>query len=219
MQSCVLNTKYKEDHKIMYQYQVYTRIWHVLNALLFLILIITGLSMAYSNPDAPMVSFKLAVELHNICGIILSVNYLVFFIGNWISNNSKHYRIQWKGLKERLMNQARYYMLGYFRGEKPPYPLNEERKFNPLQAFTYAIAMYAGIPVLIITGWGLLFPEIMLEKFFEVSGMRITSLFHSISGFFLSVFMFIHIYICTIGANPKANFKAILTGWHHSDDH
>lgn len=203
----------------MYQYQVYTRIWHFLNAITFLILILTGLSMAYSNPDAPLIPFRLSVEMHNICGIILSLNYLIFYLGNWISGNRKHYRIQWKGLKERLIKQARYYMSGYFKGEQAPYPLNEERKFNPLQALTYALAMYAGLPVLIITGWGLLFPETILDRIFGLSGLRIADLLHSVTGFLLSVFMFIHIYICTIGADPKGNFRSIITGWHNTDSH
>jgi thiosulfate reductase cytochrome b subunit len=203
----------------MYQYQVFTRVWHFLNALFFLVLIITGISMQYSNPDSPFISFELAMQLHNICGIGLSLNYLVFFIGNWISGNSRHYRIEWKGEKERLMKQARYYLSGYFKKENPPFPMTEDRKFNPLQALTYAIAMYAGLPVLIITGWGLLFPETVLDRVFGVSGLLITDLLHVISGFLLSVFMFIHIYLCTLGANPKDNFRSIITGWHHRGSH
>ncbi|MFC2116490.1 cytochrome b/b6 domain-containing protein [Bacteroidota bacterium] len=201
---------------MIYHYQKYIRIWHMLNALCFLVLILTGLSMQYSNPDSAAIPFSLSVQLHNICGILLSANYLVFFIGNWISGNSKHYRIQWKGEIPRLMKQARYYAFGYFKKEEHPFPLNEDRKFNPLQAFTYAIALYAGVPILIITGFGLLFPETIMSKLFGVSGLVLTDLLHVISGFFLSVFMFIHIYLCTIGSHPLRNFRSIITGWHET---
>jgi thiosulfate reductase cytochrome b subunit len=199
---------------MIYQYPVYIRIWHLLNALFFLLLILTGLSMQYSDPNAPLISFPVSVKMHNISGIGLTLNYLVFFIGNLISKNGRNYRIQWKGEKERLMKQLRYYTRGYFRKENPPFPIGEERKFNPLQAFTYAIAMYAGVPVLFITGWGLLFPETVLEKVFGVSGLLVTDLLHVITGFLLSIFMVVHIYLCTIGAHPISNFRAILTGWH-----
>jgi len=199
---------------MIYQYQVYIRIWHALNALFFLILILTGLSMQYSNPDSPVIPFPVSVHLHNICGIGLTANYLLFFIGNWISGNGKHYRIQWKGLSQRLMKQTRYYVWGYFQGEEHPFPLSEERKFNPLQAFIYAIALYIGVPLLIISGFGLLLPETVLSKILGISGLVLTDLLHVVAGFFLSIFMIAHIYLCTIGAKPLSNFRAILTGWH-----
>ena len=203
---------------MIYHYQVYIRIWHLLNALFFLVLILTGLSMQYSNPDTPMISFSLSVELHNICGVGLTANYLLFFVGNWISGNSKHYRIQRKGIMSRLMIQLRYYVWGYFKREKHPFPLTEERKFNPLQAFIYAIALYAGVPVLIITGWALLFPETNLREAFGVSGLLLTDLLHVIVGFLLSIFMFVHIYLCTIGSHPIKNFKSMITGWHDTHE-
>ena len=204
------------DDQMIYQYPVFIRIWHLLNALFFLVLIFTGLSMQYSNPDAPLISFPISVKLHNICGIGLTINYLLFLIGNFVSKNGKHYRIQWKGIKERLMKQFYYYVRGYFRKEDPPFPIDENRKFNPLQAFTYAIAMYAGVPLLFITGWGLLFPEAILERIFGVSGLLIADLLHVITGFLMSIFMIAHIYLCTIGAHPISNFKSMITGWHES---
>jgi len=199
----------------MYHYQIYTRIWHLLNALFFLVLILTGISMQYSDPDSPFMSFSTSIKYHNICGIGLSFNYLLFFIGNRISGNGKHYRIQWRGERKRLLIQARYYMRGYFYKEEPPFPLTVDRKFNPLQAFTYAIAMYAGMPILIITGWGLLFPGIILDEIFAVSGLVIADLIHVIAGFLMSIFMIVHIYLCTLGSDPGSNFRAIVSGWQH----
>lgn len=205
---------------MIYHYPVFIRIWHFLNAVFFLFLILTGLSMQYSDPNAPLISFPVSVQLHNISGIGLSINYLLFFVGNCISGNGRNYRIKWKGARKRMMKQARYYVWGYFRREKEPFPVNEERKFNPLQAWTYVMVMYVGIPVLIITGWGLLFPETILERIFGVSGLLVTDLVHVIMGFLSSVFMVIHIYLCTLGLNPKGNFRAIITGWHeiHKED-
>ena len=202
---------------MIYHYPLYIRLWHLMNALFFLVLILTGLSMQYSDPDAPLISFSVSVELHNISGTGLTINYLIFFIGNWISKNGAHYRIQWKGMMDRMKKQMRYYAWGYFKKEEHPFPVTAERKFNPLQAFTYAIAMYAGLPVLFISGWGLLFPETVLERVFGVSGLLVTDLVHVITGFLLSIFMIVHIYLCTIGLKPIKNFRAILTGWHEAN--
>ncbi len=198
----------------IYFYPVWLRLWHALNAILFIILIITGVSMQYSDPQYPFIPFAAAVSIHNVCGVILSLNYLIFLLGNIFLPNGKYYKMKWKGLFSRLKVQMHYYLVGLFKGEPPPFPLDRSRKFNPLQKFTYILAMYLGVPLVMITGWALLFPEIIIENVFGGSGIFATIIFHIIIGFLLSIFMIVHIYFSTIGARPSANFKAIVTGWH-----
>jgi len=106
-----------------------------------------------------------------------------------------------------------------FKGEKHPFPVTEKRKFNPLQKLTYVLAMYVALPLLIISGAGLLFPEITLPRFFGVSGLILTDILHITMGFFLSVFMVIHIYTCTLGAKPTSLFWGMISGYHRSEDH
>ena len=62
---------------MIYHYQGFIRLWHLLNALFFLVLILTGLSMQYSDPDTTMIPFATSVKLHNVCGIGLTANYLI----------------------------------------------------------------------------------------------------------------------------------------------
>jgi thiosulfate reductase cytochrome b subunit len=190
----------------------------MLNAIFMLVLIFTGLSMQYSARDSFMIPFHVSVELHNISGIALTASYLIFFIGNIISGNRKHYRLQWHGLRKRMFIQLRYYMFGYLKKQNHPYPVGRERKFNPLQAFTYALIMYIASPLVVISGWGLLFPETILKGVFGVSGLVLTDLLHVIMGFLLSIFMIVHIYTITMGLHPLRNFRAIITGWHHVEE-
>ena len=98
----------------LYLYPGLIRIWHLLNALLIITLIISGLSMQYSDPLNPFIRFDLAVSMHNVAGFVLLFDYMLFIIGNTISKNSRHYRIQLNGLTERLMLQFRYYTYGVF---------------------------------------------------------------------------------------------------------
>ena len=102
-----------------------------------------------------------------------------------------------------------------FHGMKAPYPLSEKRKFNPLQKYFYVFVMYLAVPIIIITGFGLLFPEIIVDEVYNFSGVFLTAVIHSALGFFVSIFLIIHIYVSTIGKNPLDNFKSIITGWHH----
>ena len=98
---------------------------------------------------------------------------------------------------------------------KAPYPLSEKRKFNPLQKYFYVLIMYLAVPLVVITGFGLLFPEIIVNQVYSFSGVFVTAVIHSTLGFFISVFLVIHIYVSTIGKNPLDNFKSIVNGWHH----
>lgn len=198
----------------LYLYPVWVRLWHVTNALMCLILIISGISMQYSNPAFPFIRFDLAVSMHNISGIILTVSYLMFFIGNWSTSNGKHYKIRLKGLIESLIKQGRYYAFGIFKGEPAPFPVSKEMKFNPLQRFTYAITMYVFVPLVFITGWALLFPGMIITNFLGFGGIQLTSLLHVTVGFLISLFLIIHIYFCTIGHSPSSNFKSMINEYH-----
>ena len=62
----------------IYLYPVWVRIWHWLNALLFLVLVLTGLSMQYAAKDSLLFPFNFSVTAHNISGIILIINFLFF---------------------------------------------------------------------------------------------------------------------------------------------
>lgn len=202
----------------LYLYPIWIRLWHVSNALLFLILITTGLSMQYSSPEHQFIHFNVAVSVHNICGMLLTANYLFFLIGNIITPNGRYYKTSFKGIFDRLMIQFKYYTSGIFKGGKPPFPINKERKFNPLQQFTYIVAMYLFVPVIIITGWALLYPEILFNKLLGVSGLKVNDFIHIVTSFLASIFMFVHIYFCTIGATFTSSFKSMINGYHENHD-
>jgi thiosulfate reductase cytochrome b subunit len=198
----------------LYFYPVWLRIWHAINALGIILLIITGISLQ-SGTNSTFINFKLAVNIHNISGIAVTANYLIFFIGNIITKNINYYLIKPMGFIKRPMKQAYYYAWGMFRGMKAPYPLSERRKFNPLQKYAYVAVMYLVVPIVIITGFGLLFPEVILEKVYTLSGIFLTAVTHSAAGFFISIFLLIHLYVASIGKSPAENFKSIITGWHN----
>ncbi len=115
---------------------------------------------------------------------------------------------------ERVMKQFRYYSFGIFKHENAPYPISIERKFNPLQKISYVIIMYVLMPIVILTGVALFLPDILPSKIFGASGIHIIDLLHITTGFILSIFMIVHIYFCTIGKTPLANFKSMFDGYH-----
>jgi thiosulfate reductase cytochrome b subunit len=203
----------------IYFYPIWLRIWHGINALSILVLIFTGINMQYANQNFKLMDFELAVNLHNIFGITVTLNYLLFFIGNMMTSNKKYYRLKMKGLIKRLILQVNYYTSGMFKNENPPFPLNEKRKFNPMQKVTYLLAMYILVPGLIITGLALLFPETIIEEVYSLSGIFMTAVLHASLGFLVSIFLVIHLYVASIGKHPLNNFKSIIDGYHDISGH
>ncbi len=197
----------------IYFYPVWLRIWHGLNAIFILLLIFTGISMQYSDLNSPFIKFDVAVSLHNFGGIALTLSYLLFFTGNIAFGNGRFYRLNFNGLGQSLWKQLRYYAYGVFKGEECPYPVNLNRKFNPLQKISYLFAMYLALPLLFISGWALLFPEFILKKLLGFSGIFLTAQLHIVMGFLVSVFLIVHLYVSTMGKSPVSNFRSIVTGW------
>lgn len=199
----------------VYLYPVWIRLWHLLNLVLFIILIFTGLSLQYVNDEGMFLfSFESAIAWHNVAAFLLTANYVYYVIGNWVSGNGKYYRIKKKKMTSKLIKQFRFYAFGMFQKEEHPFPVSEKRKFNPLQKMSYVLAMYLGMPILIISGFGLLFPELLVGQFLGISGLAISDIIHVSTGFILSVFMVVHIYTCTLGDKPTTLFKSMINGYH-----
>ena len=52
--------------------------------------------------------------------------------------------------------------------------VDEENKFNPLQKITYVIVIYLLMPLLILSGFALLFPEIIIRQLELIAQVRMT---------------------------------------------
>jgi len=205
----------------MYLYPKWVRIWHLFSAILIIILIVTGISMQYTGKDQAffLMDFAKAVRWHNFTAVILTISYIGYVTGNFLTQNGKYYKVGKLNFWSDMGKQLRYYSYGMLKGEKHPFPVTLERKFNPLQKISYVLVMYVAMPLLIISGIGLLLPEITLNKFFGVSGLILTDLLHITTGFLISVFLIIHIYTCTLGSKPSSFFRGIITGYHESENH
>ena len=202
----------------IYLYPVWIRIWHVINALMFLLLIFTGLSLHFSSADFNLLNFQASVGIHNACALIITFNYGVFVRGNLVTKNGKFYRKWRKNLIPKLWKQFVFYAVGIFKKEPHPFPITEKQKFNPLQKVAYVFAMYLGMPLLILSGIALMVPDMIAYKVFNVSGLIFYDVLHIIVGFVLSVFLLIHLYTCTLGDKPGTLFKSMVNGYHEEHE-
>ncbi|QIK37932.1 cytochrome B [Caldichromatium japonicum] len=199
--------------KALYLYPLWVRLWHWINALLFLTLIYSGASMHFSGGDWLM-PFKFAVRVHNSAGILLTIAWIGFIAGNIMTENGRHYLIHIKGFIDQLSVQLRYYAYGIFHNEPHPFHVSAEIKFNVLQQLSYLGVMYGLMPILILSGWWFLFSPYLPENLFGIPGTWAVAMVHLTTAYLLVLFLVVHVYVITTGETLTTNLMAMLTGWH-----
>lgn len=202
--------------KALYLYPVWLRAWHWLNALLFLTSVVTGLSMHFSL--GWLIPFDVAVPVHNASGMLLTLSWIGFVVGNLIGGNGKHYLIDPRTLPRDLWQQVRYYTYGIFVNEPHPFHVSAEHKLNALQTLSYVGVMYGLMPLLILSGWAFLLSSELPETVFDVGTIWIVAMTHLLLSWMMLLFLIVHIYIITTGETVLTNLKAMLTGWHREEE-
>ncbi len=199
-------------------YPTWVRWWHWINAILFVLLIWTGIELHFARPRTAGFGFQTSRVLHNTSGILLTFNYLFFLLGNLVTKNGRYYRLNLGDVTGGMLQQMRFYAWGIFRGEPHPYPHSEERKFNPLQKISYVIVMYTILPLIIISGWLMFFPDKIPMEIVGVPGRLFYALAHTFLGWLVGLFMMVHIYLGTTGNTPLELYEGILRGWTRAPD-
>lgn len=190
-----------------YLYSGVIRLWHWCNALLFILLLLSGILNHFSiGPTAQLVT------LHEICGYALIVVWFAFVFANAITGNARHYRIKFKGWISRCFKQVYFYLIGIMKGDSHPFPASEESKFNPIQQVAYLGVMYGMLPLLIVTGLVSLYPSLLGYAHWGFVA-------HQVMAIISMMFIFVHIYLCTTGDTVTQTFKSMVDGYHRHCGH
>ena len=202
---CSKKSAENEEHKV-YLYSKAVRLWHWCNALLFIILLGSGLLNHFALVSASVMASLVA--WHKVCGYLLIVCWLGFLCVNLFGGNGHHYCIQWSGWFDRAMKQTKFYLVDIIKGADHPFPATQACKFNPLQQIAYLGIMFGLVPLLIVTGFLALNPE-------WLPGVRRWILTgHFMLAVISLFFIFAHIYLCTTGKTATQTFKSMIDGYH-----
>ena len=203
----------------LYVHPLPIRIWHWINAVCFLLMVLTGIQIRYVG-IVSVVSFRSAVVLHNWVGFVIIANFFVWLGFYVFSVRIRAYLPETDVMKmyRGSVRQLLYYGYGIFKGEPSPHHLSIYRKFNPLQSMTYQIVMLFLLPVQAFTGvllWD-------LTRFASVvnflGGVRVVDTVHVLIFIFTVWYMLVHPYLGTLGRTPGAHYKAMFTGWEEIPD-
>jgi thiosulfate reductase cytochrome b subunit len=199
--------------KKIYTITLPERIWHWLNAALFITLAATGMLM-HASARLPALSLAALIEAHNLAALLFILNLIFWFSYQALSGRIRQYLRMEKDMVSRLVIQARFYAFGIFKGGPHPFPVTADSKFNPLQRVTYLGLMFGLVPLQVLTGAVLYGFSQRIEWLSNLPQFRMIALVHTATSYMLIAFLVGHLYLATTGETPLDLVKSMITGYH-----
>lgn len=193
-------------------YPLSERIWHWIQALTILGLLMTGAEV-HAPDQIHLLGFTRAVQAHNAFALLFVANALLgvfYFITSGLIRQYVPEPREFMGLAAK---QTLYYLRGIFRGDPHPMQHDADNKLNPLQQVTYLVILNVLLPVQLVTGlliWGAHRWPTLLSA---VGGLPVLVPIHVLAAWFLLAFTIMHIYLTTTGETPWSNTRAMILGY------
>lgn len=189
----------------IFLYTRFERFWHWVQALLILVLIVTGFEV---HGVYRLLGFKRAVVLHNFCAWIWLSLYIFILFWMAITGEWRQYIPTFR----KLLEVVHFYLIGIFRGESHPVPKTTRTKHNPLQRLAYLGVVTIIVPIQLVTGYLYYFynrfPDLGLSW-----PLYPIAVLHTAGGFAMISFILAHVYMTTTGSRLSSHLKPMLTGW------
>lgn len=199
-------------------YTLSERIWHWVQALVMILLILTGFQMHYPESFPLFGSMAFAVRFHSILAILLLVNAFLGFFYQLSTAGLRRYVPMPVDFTRGSWLQAKYYLFGIFKGDPHPYEKSQRQRLNPLQKVSYFALLNLLLPFQIATGvlcWG---STRWPETFATLGGLKVLATAHTLGAFFFVAFLIGHIYLTTTGHTLWSNMIAMITGHEEISD-
>ena len=203
----------------VYLYSIYERIWHWLQAVAILGLLVTGVELHW--PDVLRIfGFSRSVTVHEVLGFVVLVNAFLALFYHLTTGEIRQYLPEPRDFFTLAVKQARYYLQGIFRGDPHPIQRGPHRKLNPLQEVTYLAILNVLLPLQVFSGvllWGAQqWPEMVLA----IGGLPMLARIHTLGAWLFTAFLIAHVYLTTTGSTPLALIRAMIVGWDQiEEDH
>jgi len=184
----------------------FERFWHWSQVLLILTLLFTGLGL---NGAHNLIPFGPAVMLHTVAALTLLVlwvfaTFWLFTTGTWKQFIPKI---------EGMLQVARFYVYGVFKGEEHPYEKIFWRKHNPLQAATYFGLKWFVFPAIWISGLLYLTYNFWGDGAEGTFWLTVIANIHLMAAYVVAAFVIVHVYLLTVGHGFLSHVRPMVTGY------
>jgi len=198
----------------IYIHPLPVRIWHWLNAVGFIAMILSGIQIRYVGL-IDVIPFKITAQLHTWIGFALIANYFIW-LGFYATSPRIRCYLPDLHLKKFFLDsvlQMRYYCYGMFRNDPNPHQVSIYNKFNPMQATLYQLVMVVLVPIQFYTGVLLWDVQRFSAQVNFFGGVRVVDTVHVLIFIFFVAYVLIHPYLGTLGGSRTAQYKSMITGY------
>jgi len=202
-----------EKPKMIYLNPLTVRIWHWIHAIGITTLCITGAQIRFPEYINLFGSYRAAVLVHDFTGIFVCIDWLLWFSYYVFIDKSliKLYVPNMYDLKTGIIKQMVFYGFNYFKGGPNPHHSTPDAKFNPMQKGAYLMIMMTLVPIILLSGLLLL---LITQKWMVfLGGVKIVIGLHFLVACCFAAFLFVHMYLATLGHTFWAHIITMITGW------
>ena len=209
-----------EKPKMIYLNPLTVRIWHWIHAIGITTLCITGAQIRFPEYFSLFGDYRTAVLVHDFTGIFVCLDWLLWFFYYVFIDKSliKLYVPNMYDLKTGIIKQMLFYGFNYFKGGPNPHHCTPDNKFNPMQKGAYLMIMLTLVPIILLSG--LLLLLITPKWMVFLGGVKIVIGLHFLVACCFAAFLFVHMYLATLGHTFWAHIITMITGWEEEvEDH
>lgn len=194
----------------VYMYSRFLRLWHWLQALLVITLLLTGFEV---HGTVQLFGYEEAAGYHRLAAWTLLGLWALAWFWHLTTGEWKQYI---PSPIDRILAMMRYYGLGIFKGDPHPFHKDRWHRHNPLQRMAYLSLHIMIGPVIWISGLAYIF-----YPYLAGYGLSLTpiALLHTLGAFLMLAFLIVHLYLAlTTSDKPLGFLKGMITGYEEIED-
>jgi thiosulfate reductase cytochrome b subunit len=200
----------------VYLHTRYERIWHWLQALVIVFLMLTGVEV-HSPGSFRLMGFETAVMTHRTLGFLLMANTALGLLYHLASGQVKQYFSSSQDFLPLAVRLGRHYLWDIFHGRPHPFRRSRDQRLNPLQRVVYVATLSLLLPIQASTGLLLWGAQRWPETVGAIGGLAPLAAVHTMGAWIFAAFLIMHVYLTTTGRTPTANLRAMISGWAQED--
>ncbi|WP_303783223.1 cytochrome b/b6 domain-containing protein [Azovibrio restrictus] len=194
----------------IYLYKRFERFWHWSQALLIIIMMLTGFEI---HGSYALLGFAKAVQVHTLAAWTLLTLWAFTIVWQFTTGEWRQYLPTLK----KVDAMVKYYILGIFTDAPHPFRKTPAAKHNPLQRLAYLAFLAVMSPLIWSSGLLYLFyPQWPAWGIDQWLTLEWVALAHTAGAFMILTFFVAHVYMTTTGHTPLAHIKAMITGWEEA---
>lgn len=178
-------------------------LWHCVQAITCIILIITGFGMYFAELGEYLMPFEMRHNLHKLAGIVSGISFLLLFIPYHLEANRHRVHYWWR---------LALYRLGAYDN------LHQQSKqqFKPIIITRYIVIMFLVFPLVLCSGAFLIFPEMLMHSSTGFDLYYMVLFLHIACASIIVLFTFIHLYVALVDKQKATRLNGLFKIWFKS---